>query len=495
MNELHFVEQLSSEFKIIGAVDVADLTVDPAAAYRFFKNLYKQEYASNERILVYTSHHVDRGVLAHLYKTVNLLDIGNWFILICSQHDLQQQLTDVCSSDSIDPSPFQFAQVVLENTKPLQNNYALPKTFCAIPWGHLEVQSNGSITPCCMSSMKLGNVQNMSLSNAFTSPAMDQLRGDLLAGKKPDGCSNCWVREAKGLTSIRQHSTHRLEPLFLSELYSDKKITSLDIKFQNVCNFKCRICNPDSSSLFASEHSKVNNIPLVPQLNWSDSDKFINEVNSLLPHLTNIDMFGGEPFLIKKFKNVLDTAVESECAKNIRLHYNSNGSVWPGEFVNSWKHFSQVDLHFSIDAIGDRFNLQRGNNWETVERNILKLKALSLPNISIAIMPSISIMNVYYINEVLDWAHAHQFPVYVSHVVNPSAFSLKNLTKEAKDMIIEKHSTSQWPEMKNILDYIKSMPTSDGVAFCNMTRYFDNIRNENFSETHTEIANAMHYQL
>jgi len=483
------------DFTILHAIDIAELTVNPAAAYQFFKSAHKPEFAPSERIVLYSSHNLPDELVAHLYATVNLLDIGNWFVVICGPNKLSDQLASVCKYASSDTTPFSYVYSDVGITQQLQNNYSLPKTFCAIPWTHLEVQSNGNISPCCMSSTKLGNIQSTTLNSAFTSPVLDQLRDDLLSGKKPDGCSNCWVREAKGLTSIRQHATTRLQPLFLSELYSNKKITSLDIKFQNVCNFKCRICNPESSSLFASEHSKAKNIKIVPQLNWSDSDNFINEINTLLPHLTNIDMFGGEPFLIKKFKNVLENAVNTGHAKHVRLHYNSNGSVWPSDFIEYWKEFEQVDIHFSIDAIGNRFNLQRGGSWEEVEKNILRLKDMSLPNVSISVMPSISIMNVYYINEVLDWAHTHNFPIFVSHVVTPAAFSLKSLTKEAKDMIISKHSASKWPEMKNILDYIKSMPTSDGVEFCTLTRYFDNLRNENFSETHYEIANAMHYQL
>ena len=98
------------------------------------------------------------------------------------------------------------------------------------------------------------------------------------------------------------------------EYFERPQISMLDIKFQTTCNFKCRVCNSSSSSLHAEEQSKFLNIPLVPQLKWSESDSFINQVNSLLPTLTNIDMYGGEPFLLNKFAKVLKQAVVSGVA-------------------------------------------------------------------------------------------------------------------------------------------------------------------------------------
>jgi organic radical activating enzyme len=204
-------------------------------------------------------------------------------------------------------------------------------------------------------------------------------------------------------------------------------------------------------------------------------------------------MYGGEPFLIKKFSSVLETAIEKDYAKNIRLHYNTNGSVWPDKFVEHWKHFQHVDIHFSLDAVGKQFELQRGGKWEDVEANILRIKNLNYPNMSFSIMPAVSIMNIYYIDQVLDWAEKHKFQIFVSHVTTPVEYALSNLTQQAKDMILEKYKNNAWPEMKKILELIKSLPTSDGVLFCQKTQWFDSIRNENFAENHPEIAKAMGY--
>ena len=75
----------------------------------------------------------------------------------------------------------------------------------------------------------------------------------------------------------------------------------------------------------------------------------------------------------------------------------------------------------------------------------------------------------------------------------PTEFSIKSLTKSAKEILTTKYQNYDWPEIRNILDSINSYPDNNGKEFVDKTRYFDNIRNENFSKTHPEIAKAMGY--
>ena len=188
----------------------------------------------------------------------------------------------------------------------------------------------------------------MSCQDAFHSDAIKSLRQEFLAGGKPAICNVCWKNEERGVSSIRTHNIKRFKKQFLLEYLQTPAITSIDIKFNNTCNFKCRICAPNSSSLYAIERHKFSGMPLTTQSKWSESDEFLQQIIEILPSLTFIDMYGGEPFLIKKFTKVLQIAIEQGYAKNIRLHYNSNGSIWPEEFIPYWKHFKEIDIHFSV---------------------------------------------------------------------------------------------------------------------------------------------------
>lgn len=486
-------QTLKANFCLVDMIDLADLSSSPGGAYKFFKSVYRPEYTANCRIVIYTNQSVDDDLIAHLYQTANFIDVSNWFVLVCSTQDMSQQLANVCNVSSTDSIPFQNFVVPLEDCKVVKNNFRLPETICAIPWSNIEVSQRGKISPCCMSSYDFGNIANDTLEDVFYGKDMNNLRQSFLNGEKPAGCQRCWLNEQRGVSSIRQHNIKRLKEKFLTEYLDDPKIAYLDLKFQNTCNFKCRICGSESSSLFAEEQRQHLKIEPKAQLKWSEDDNFVNQINALLPQIANIDMYGGEPFLIKKFSAVLERAVNSNVANNIRLHYNSNGSIWPEMFIPYWPHFKQVDIHFSIDAVGKRFELQRGGSWSEVESNILRIKNLGLENLNISIMPSVSVMSVYYLDEVIDWAELHGFQIFTSHVTNPSNFSLSGLTQEAKDLVLNKFKDHPWPEFKNMLELIKAAPVSDGKSFCKKTQWFDTVRKENFSESHPEIAKAMGY--
>lgn len=493
MNVEKLLAHLSVEYNIVDCVDLAILSETPGAALKFFRSVYQPQYDARCRIVVYTNNSViSDDLVAHIYRAANFVDVSTWFVLLVTPVDITQQLSKVCATSSSDPIPMQNTVLTVEHSKPLSTAFALPSTICAIPWSNLEIGSNGTISPCCMSTMNLGNVQQIKLQDAFHSTALQSLRQQFLDGQQPSSCLNCWNAENQGLTSIRQHNTKRLHEAFVTDYLEHPRISTVDLKFQNTCNFKCRICSPESSSLFADESRRHLDIPIMPATKWSESDEFIDQFIEHLPNIFNIDMYGGEPFLIKKFARVLEKAVQTGVAKNIRLHYNSNGSVWPGEFIPYWPLFRQVDIHFSIDAVGKQFELERGGVWDEVESNILRIKNLNLPNLSISVMPAVGAMNVFYIDQVIEWAAKHNFPIFVSHVRH-EALSLKNLTANARAIINARHKNSSWPEMQSIIKALKQLPISDGQMFRKTTEYFDTVRNQSFSKTHPEIAKAMGY--
>lgn len=479
---------LSKQYTIKCFVDLEQMSTAPSAIYQQFESCYQSVFDNQDRLIFYTTDIISDKLLQHLYQAANLLDISNYFVLICSPHNIRDQLLGIAKQDS-----FQSLQVSFDSTKKLQDNFYVPDTMCPMPWMHLEVSTVGQVRPCCVYFTEVGNVKDASLNDTFYNSKMSDLRDAFLSGKQPSGCQHCWRLESKGLSSNRTWHMSLLKKQLLTVNLENPTIRSLDIKPGNTCNFKCRICNPVSSSLFAQESNKIQNIA-VKTYNWAEENSAVmNEISDLLPNLTNIDMYGGEPFLIKPLLRLVKQAVDLRYSKNIRLHYNSNGSVYPEKFINYWKKFKHVDIHFSIDNIGDRFELERGGSWNQVDSNINQLINLKLPNIKISIMPAISIMNIFYIDELLQWADKLSLPVNPLYVTDPIGFDLRNLTEDAKALIINKFQNHQWPEMKNILNHIKSAPGSNGQEFIKLCKHFDHLRNQNFANSHPEVAEAMGY--
>ena len=479
-----FEKTLQAQYNLKCFIDLAELTISPTRAYQHFDSCYQEVFDHNDRLVFYTSEIVSDQLLQHLYQATDLIDISNYFVLICTPYQIKQPGNK---------DPFQTLQVLLETTNSFQENFVVSDTLCPLPWRHVEVLSSGEVRPCCVYTGSVDHVKNNSLSHAFNNAKFQTLRQDLLSGQRPSGCSKCWENERNGLTSNRHYHMSMLKKELLTVDLDNPAIKSLDLKPGNTCNFKCRICNPVSSSLYAQE-VKLTTVISIESFNWAESDsKVINEIVELLPTLTNIDIYGGEPFLIKPLLHMVKQAVEQNCAPHIRLHYNSNGSIYPEALIEHWKKFKHVDIQFSIDNIENRFELERGGSWQQVESNIKKLLSLDLPNVTISIMPAISIMNIFYLDEVLQWAHEMGLQVNPNYVTEPLGFALTNLTANAKKLIIEKFQNHPWPEMKNILKYIESTADSDGEEFSKLCRHFDRLRNQNFSSSHSIIANAMGY--
>lgn len=481
-------QKLSKKYSIKCFVDLADLAIGPSQAYKILQRHYQQEFSPHDRLVFYTSHPVPDQLLHHLYQAAALIDVSNFFVLLCAPDDLTSKLDHIAGDDV----SFQSIQVVLTDTEPIANTFMLPDTLCPMPWSHMAIDQSGNAKPCCVYAHPVGNVLEQSIDQMFHDQDYTQLRQKLLSGEKVSGCDHCWNLEQHGSTSNRTMHMRLLKQDLLTKQLDTPAITSLDIAPGNTCNFKCRICGPIASSLFAQELQSTIGIFPVKSINWAESDsKVMDEIHGLLPSLTNIDMYGGEPFLIKPLHRLVAQAVEHGHAEHIRLHYNSNGSVYPDHLVEHWRHFKHIDIQFSIDNVGTRFELERGGSWQEVTSNIQRLADLCLPNLKISIMPTINIMNILYIDELLAWANESGLPVNPNYLDSPEAFNIKNLTPLAKKLVFEKLQNHPWPEMEKILNIIRSSPDSDGKTFIEKTNYFDLIRNQKFINSHREIAIAM----
>jgi MoaA/NifB/PqqE/SkfB family radical SAM enzyme len=481
-----------SDLNILSCVDLASVTTSQSAVYQLFDNLYKEKFQHKDRIVFYTSQEIPDLLWRHLYRAANQIDISNFFILICSPNDLSeksQQQVLLWSSDSV---PFQTRKVSVVSDAPLGNNYHVPDTICPLLWTHLEIKNNGNISPCCIQEDSLGNIIDHTLADVFVGKTMQLLRTSFLNGELPSGCGVCWKNEADGVVSNRQRHYDLLSRDLLVNYINSPKLVSLDLKAGNTCNFKCRICGPTASSLWAQE---TQTIPLVKSAfrNWADEGTPFQEIFDHISTLNNYDFYGGEPFLIKSLTLLIEKIVKSGRAPDVRLHYNSNGSIYPEHLLAHWKNFKHIDLHFSIDNIGKKFDLERGGNWNQVNYNIQRLLQKKLPNLKISIMPVISAMNVLYIDELFAWAQSLGLDINPLYLQKPDEFSIERLTSAAKHLVLSKYQNSNDPELQKIVALIESSNGSDGKKFVERTRQLDVLRNQSFHNTHREIAEAMGY--
>jgi len=400
----------------------------------------------------------------------------------------------------------------------------LPKTICMLPWISIEASPMGTARPCCLAREEILDEQGhkydlktSTLKDAYKSQYMQNLRQQFRAGEKPATCKLCWDEEAAGRDSKRIHSQVRLKELYQEVDWANDtpdQMSFIDLKLGNICNLKCRICGSWSSSKWAVEEmdylpkgeNKKNHIAYtwLKQGKWpEESPDFWENLKALLPQIKYFEFTGGEPWLIQEHIDLLKFAVETGNSKHIDIHYNTNATQWPQDLAKLWEDFGRVDIAFSIDNVGDRFEYERyGAKWSEANQIINAVHALKIFNnkITTQLCFTINIQNVYYLDELLEWAETKNFgSIYFNMLHSPDHMSIQHMTPAANDLVLNKLKTTFWKsskyqqEIDNVIKFIENGAGSDGQEFLFKMKQTDAYRKQNFMDTHLEIATAMGY--
>jgi hypothetical protein len=198
--------------------------------------------------------------------------------------------------------------------------------FCAAPFVHMYVHSNEGERVCCMSTEKglVTKDTELDLKKRWTSDYYKNIRKAFLRNERLDICVKCYELEEHGGKSDR----HNFNNMYLQEgRRREGKLVELipnvetgnqfdapwdlDIRPGNLCNLKCRMCGPVSSSQFQQEVQKHKFMePLFGKGEFQTSDCLSGEENIqfLLQACENGDrvkFLGGEPTIMPEVDRML----------------------------------------------------------------------------------------------------------------------------------------------------------------------------------------------
>ena len=402
----------------------------------------------------------------------------------------------------------------------------LPKTICMLPWISIETSPMGTSRPCCLAheeivdaTGKKYDLNETDLETIYHSEYMQDLRRQFRRGEKPATCQRCWDEEDAGRDSKRIHSQVRLKELYPQVDWANDdpdQLWFVDLKLGNICNLKCRICGSWSSSKWAEEEMaylppdvpKKSHIAYtwLKQGAWPrKTETFWDNMRELIPNIRYIEFTGGEPWLIEEHKDLLRFACQTGHAGHIDIHYNTNATQWDTNLFDLWPEFGRVDVAFSIDNVGDRFEYERyGARWDRANEIVDVVNSMtnrpSCGNITTQLCFTINIQNVYYLDELLAWADTKPWTsVYFNMLHSPEVMNIQNMTPAAQELVLNKLKTTFWSngqyqqEIDNVIKFIELGSGSDGKEFCRRMKQTDEYRNQNFADTHPEIAGAMGY--
>ena len=394
--------------------------------------------------------------------------------------------------------------------------------FCVLPWVSLEASPIGTVRPCCLADDEIVNdagkkfeLATATFDQVQQSQHMKSLRKQFLDGERPQTCRKCWNEERGGRTSKRMHTLDRLKHVLPdSEWTVDAKpLMFLDLKLGNICNLKCRICGSWSSSQFAVE--EMNQLPTDEEKKksyayqmlragaWPKENKhFWSEIDQALDQIRYIEFTGGEPFMIDQHFDMLQGIVDRGIAHQVEIHYNTNGTQYPERGEAIWRHFKTVEIAFSIDDVGKRFEYQRTNaDWAVVLDNITSFQYLKtqMPNLQLQCCSTVNVFNVHYIGQLSHWIAQQNFDfVYWNMMHDAWYFSIATLPDLAKAAVTEHLRSADVPpqyraEFDRIIDFMNSGVSTDGDILRMKIRDLDRKRNQNFKDVAPEMAQLIDY--
>ena len=413
----------------------------------------------------------------------------------------------------------------------LKNN----KTYCPYLFRGAVMQvPDSSIVPCCRYKDDTDQNYPKSFDTGYKN-IWKEIRKRSLDGKKISGCWRCYQDEQAGIKSMRQSAIDSNDEISYNykdnPQYSETELEFLEIQTGRFCNLKCRSCGPKLSTTWDEDLDKSNQ--LVKNFFGSNSHEYINikqlpKTNESLSaieyetvkNLKNVKATGGEPFLNDQFQSFLANLVKWNIAKNIHLEVFTNCSFFPkDQYRKLIPEFKSVRIDLSLDAIEQRAEfLRKGSQWNKVTDSATKWIKVSQQhaNVSVVIGHTLTIYNVLYLKEFIDWI-ANHFPkdVITSDFLDlhlaqtPQYLSLSNLSSNNQSKIkdiVQQHKEKlllQYKDNNIVLSIIEksynkilkglSYTSKDlSTEFFEKANLIDNVRNENWRNTFPELAKVIH---
>jgi organic radical activating enzyme len=407
------------------------------------------------------------------------------------------------------------------------------KTFCIMPFIHLQIKPDGQIKPCCRFEFndpeykkEAGgyafdefNVDKKDLPNVLKDPLWEKIRDKMLKGEKVSGCRRCYQEEEIGTHSMRFYMNFLWNERNQIELVKDISLRYIEMTFGNYCNLKCRTCNSDLSSTWNDDENY-----LAETGKYSDRKKRIKikSVSNIWKpeHFINVEEIkftGGEPMLHPDFIGFLDMLIDNDLAKNITLDVFTNCSWIPKE-----KHFARFEkfkknqISLSIDGV-EKINdyIRNPSKWEVVDlaaKEWIDIELKHLDRFEIVWHPTVNIYNCLDLdNMVLWWLNLHRKDFrYLVHktkfnfLTYPVYLSVGLLSEEAKRHCIQKMQdlidhplvkTMDDPNKKldlklnELKNKIETSSTEERFyrLFLEYTKDLDKLRDEKFKDSIPEL--------
>ena len=340
------------------------------------------------------------------------------------------------------------------------------KYFCYEIYKNLAIWShNGHLAynPCSFFSGYIKESDSFDLDSIWNGPERAELKRCVETDTPIPGCRSCYHAEEHGLMSRRKSSQ-----LLYENYHHDTNIDldapqGLDYSVGNLCNLKCVVCGPHNSTAWVSDYQTLYPLHPIDQFKYEKFNQLETFDPGLLKNIKSLHIHGGgEPLMSNNHINLLKEIKKVKGLSDIRVFYNTNATQRASqELLELWEECQLIELYFSIDDIGNRFNYQRtGADWNAVTDNI-KWYIENMPhNHMFNINCTWSYLNLYYLPDLIDWyrvnlsTNRYGDPVNLIFQRVIGNFNILHLNDTVKNILIERFLN--YPQLTELVNSIKT---------------------------------------
>lgn len=248
--------------------------------------------------------------------------------------------------------------------------------FCPMPWTGLMYNFDGKVKNCIRSAAPLGNIKDSSIHDILTGESNCDTQTRMLDNLPGKNCYTCYdlERNKTGFNIISDRVFYIRElkhtPLDTYKV-GNHKLETIDVRWNNLCNFACVYCSPEFSSRWANELSIQPAQPSQDQI-----DNFKKYIFDHASNLKHVYLAGGEPLLMKENLELLEILKTTNPDVNVRV--NTNLSKVDTRVFEEVCKFKNVHWTISVETIEQEFEYIRyGGAWKDFVENLSTIQQLN----------------------------------------------------------------------------------------------------------------------
>jgi pyruvate-formate lyase-activating enzyme len=274
-------------------------------------------------------------------------------------------------------------------------------SFCVLPFLHKHIDLNNKQKVCCYSSDQIDERR------------LVEIRESMLNNETVPECIKCTKQEQLKTFSERQLLTREYMRRYPEFNYDEPEELSYDLRYSNLCNLRCEMCDATSSSEWAR------------YLGQEEVYKTVEpESIEINPNVKRMYLAGGEPFMIKSFSRMLENIENKDC----EIVINTNATILTNHMMSALEPFTNVCFVLSIDGTGETIERIRTLcSWDIINSNIDVLRNTLNPNFMVNTV--VQKGNIDNIPELAQWIDQQGIDTWHTAIcMDPDEFHYKHYT-------------------------------------------------------------------